>query len=761
MRVRFILKMGMILSSFNPLIAQPAVYTGRIDGRVADAETQAPLAGANVSVPNTSMGAASDEDGRFIIFNVPVGNYSVRFDYIGYEPVIKTDVIVRSQRTTNVNAELQMQAVETEAVTVTAGYFPPDEDEPVSAIRFSSEEIRRAPGSAGDVSRILMSLPSTAMVNDQSNGLIVRGGNPMENTFFIDNIEIPNINHFPDQATSSGPIGLVQVDFIEDVQFFSGGFPVVYGDRLSSVMDITFREGNRNAYDAQLDLNFAGFGGAAEGPLGGKGSWMAAVRRSYLDLLVETVDVGTSVAPRYGDVQGKIALNLSPKHKLTFLGLFGDDHNAPDRETGLENDMIHYGSQNIAERTAGVNWRALWNKRGYSNTSLSMTQQKFDEAWYETSTGLYASRNHSDERAVKFRNVNHFRPAPSAAFDFGAEGKWLHSDFDNQAAATTNALGDSVPEWRLNQTRTAVQAAGFVNTILNPLRKLTVTMGVRGDYFSENREGTLSPRASLSWQVNPLTRITGSAGLFTQALPLLLLSRRAENSRLRNPQSLHLILGVEHLLSPDTRLTVEVYQKTYSRFPVDPDQPALFILDDRHTASGGRLEDTGKALSRGVEILIQKKLARDFYGLASAAFFRSRYRGADRVWRNRRYDNRVILSVEGGYKPDRNWEFSLRWIYAGGAPYTPLDTEASARLHRMVLDGSRIHAERFPAYHSMNVRFDRRFHFSGSNLIFYVSVWNVYNRKNTAMVFWNDAEQKEDVIYQWLMLPIFGLEYEF
>ena len=149
-----------------------------------------------------------------------------------------------------------------------------------------------------------------------------------------------------------------------------------------------------------------------------------------------------------------------------------------------------------------------------------------------------------------------------------------------------------------------------------------------------------------------------------------------------------------------------------------------------------------------------------FRGEVRALYNASRYQAADGLWRNRRYDNRFTASVEGGYKPNRNWEFSLRWLYAGGSPYTPLDIGESRRLHRDVYDEDRINQARYPDYHSMNLRFDKRFYFHSSSLVFYLSVWNVYNRKNLAMYFWNDAEQKQDEIYQWLILPIFGFEYE-
>ncbi|MBD3287279.1 hypothetical protein GF337_00610 [candidate division KSB1 bacterium] len=161
-----------------------------------------------------------------------------------------------------------------------------------------------------------------------------------------------------------------------------------------------------------------------------------------------------------------------------------------------------------------------------------------------------------------------------------------------------------------------------------------------------------------------------------------------------------------------------------------------------------KLTDTGVARFRGVEIMIRKKLARDSYGLASTAYFRSQYKSEDGVCRNRSFDNRMLFSLEGGYKPNYRWEFSMRWIYAGGAPYTPFDNEASKMHHRTVFDEAQINEARYSDYHSMNIRFDRRFHFSGSNLIFYLSVWNVYDRKNIAGYFWNDAERKQDQIYQ-------------
>ncbi|HQG47374.1 MAG TPA: TonB-dependent receptor, partial [bacterium] len=383
-RVTLLLWMMLVI----PAAGQDRIKPGTIQGLVIDQETQTPLIGANIIIKSTPLGGISDTAGRFSIPQVPVGTYVLECRYLGYESQIVTDVIVRPQRQTEITLALKVAALTGGAVTVQAGSFPTEEEHPLSLASFSFEEIRRAPGAGGDISRILQSLPSLAKVNDQSNGLIVRGGSPLENAFYIDHIQVPNINHFPVQGASSGPIGMVQVDFIEEARFHAGGFSAEYGDRLSSVLDISFREGNRQEMDAQLDLSFVGFGSAIEGPLAeGKGSWLFAARRSYLDLVVKSFDVGTSATPWWGDYQGKIVWDLSPNHRLSGLFLLADDHNDPDHQAAVDNKMTYYGKQDLYQGTAGLSWRALWGKRGYSRTVLSGSRSRFRENMFNTNSG--------------------------------------------------------------------------------------------------------------------------------------------------------------------------------------------------------------------------------------------------------------------------------------------------------------------------------------------------------------------------------------
>ena len=648
----YVLTVVLLFMSAAPAAAQQPA-DGRIHGSVADAETGQPLPGANVYLTQGGRGAATDSEGRFRLSGLEAGTYQLRISYIGYETRVVTDIVVRPDRTTELRCILRPTAYEAEAVEITAGYFQAADEGAVSEARFSGEEIRRAPGSAGDVSRIMMVLPSVAKVNDQSNSLIVRGGSPLENAFLVDGIEVPNINHFPSQGASGGPLGMLPVDMIRDVQFTAGGLPLRYGDRLSSAMDITFRDGSRDGVEAQADVNFTGFGGLLEGPIGEKGSWLLSARRSYLDLLVSAIDIGTSVAPWYGDAHAKLVYDITPEHRLSLLALWSDDHNDPDAETAAENDMQYYGRQDVYNATAGLNWRAPWGKDTFTET---------------------------------------------------------------------------VPSW-----------AGI------PLR----------EHFLLSAELRLSQRAVL----------TAAAGVYTQSLPLLFISQNPDHASLSDPRATHLVLGASYLLSADTRLTLEGYRKEYDRFPVDPAAPGLFVIDELSYRYGfftahDRLVAEGSASSRGLELTVQKKLARDFYGLASAGWSTARYTGLDGVERARVYDNRLLFSIEGGYKAAKDWEFSVRWIYAGGAPYTPIDAEASLAARQEVLDASRINALRHPAYHSMNLRVDKRFFFSRSNLTLYVSVWNLYDRRNVAGYIWDDANGRVKTLYQWGLLPIFGVEWE-
>lgn len=741
-----------------------AVPTGSIKGKVIDAQTQMPIPGVSVVLVDTKKGAGTEGDGSFSIAKVPVGSYVVGIRAVGYEPQSRTDVIVRPGRITYVNSELAVSAVAVSDIVVSAGYFSQEDSKPTSSTTFSGEEIRRSPGSAGDVSRIIHALPSIAKVDDQLNSLAVRGGSPSENAFYLDNIEIPNINHYPLQGTSGGPISLVNVDLLDKVDFSAGGFPAKHGDRLSSVMELTFREGNRDEFDGQLDLNMAGVGAVLEGPLsGGRGSWVFSGRRSYLDLLVDAIAIG--VAPKYSDYQGKVVYDLSSKSKLSLLGLVGIDYIDFDSSTSWEDGNQFYGEFSGYEYAYGANWRYLWGGRGYSNTSLSYNATKYKGDVQETKSGRHLFDQNSVEAGINIRNVNHYSAGEQHQWEFGFDAKYLMTDFDYHLYDYVNSFGDTIPELVVDDYTGAPLVGGFVSHVWQLHHKLTTTLGLRYDWFEYNGHSHLSPRFSFNYRFNQQTSLSGAAGVYRQFLPLSLMTQRQQFVDLADPIAYHGILGVSHLLGDDTKLSVETYYKQYDNFPLDPAQPQIFLADElgfaRMVGNFETLKAEGQAWAAGIEATVQKKLVAGVYGLLAGSYSRTRYRGLDGIWRDRLFDNKINFSAEGGYKPNNKWEFSLRWVAAGGRPQTPLDLDRSRAQNVSVRDALRVNEDRIPAYHSLNLRVDRRYNFNKSSLIVFFSIWNAYNRKNVSMYYWNEIERQEDVLYQWSTLPVLGLEFEF
>ncbi len=740
---------------------------GTIKGIVTDRVTGTPLPGAHVIVRGTQRGSATSADGTYAITRLPAGMYVLEFRSVGYERSLATDIVVRPERTTVVDVALLPAPIEGEEVTTTAGYFQTGAVDALSAATFSFEEVRRSPGSAGDVSRIMTALPSVARVNDQRNSLAVRGGSPFENAFYIDNIPVPNINHFATQGATGGALGMLNVDLLGSVTLNAGGFGASWGNRLSSIMEMRLREGSRDGFAAQVNMDMSGFGGVAEGPLGdSSAAWLLSFRHSYLDLLVNAFSVGNTVAPRMMDGQGKVTVDISPNDQLNVLEMFSQDRLFTDHTTAVENEMMYYGDQNNLQNSAGATVRHLWGGAGVSHLTLSHTVMKFTETFRDIASQEILFANRSNEQSMDLRNTNRFTLGRRASLECGVDVRREVSTYDNRFGATTDPLGAPTPEVRVSRELSTTTLGAFASVSVEPVQALTATVGVRVDHFGYSSRTWFAPRLSVMYKVSDLTTISAAAGLYVQSLPHVILSQSVSTSALREPDARHLVLGVGHLLSEDTRLTVEGYWKSSRHLPVDASQPGLFMLDEIFTGStfvGNHavITDAGEARSYGVEVMLQKKLARDFYGLASLSLGRSQYRALDGFWRDRVFDNRVSFCIEGGYKPDEKWDFSLRWVYGGGVPYTPLDVDASRKINAGVLDASRINGERLPAYHSLNARVDRRFNFDRSSLVVYLSAWNVYDRKNVASYFWNKVTASPDTEYQFGMLPILGVEYEF
>ena len=703
----------------------------------------------------------ADGRGRFALPGVPAGVHRLRVSMIGYAAIVRTDVVVRPRRVTDLELELDAEVMDLGETVVVADYFSEAADEPVSGVSFSYEEVRRSPGSAGDISRLLQAMPSVNMNTDTRNDLIVRGGSPAENLVLVDHIEIPNINHFPTQGASGGPIGLLNTDLIEDAAFYAGGFSAAYGDRLSSVTAVDLREGNREEVDGEVQLGMAGAGLLLEGPLpAGRGSWIASGRRSYLDLIVDAI--GTGAVPRYSDLQGKLSWDPSSRHRFSLLGIAG--FNAIDfapGDTSTDEDFIVSETDQIV---AGAGWRWLWSRRGFARTSLAFTWADYGTDVLDGETRDELFLNSSQERAILLRSDVTWSPAGGGEWRGGVTGRREFSDFSLFSASRTNRVNEVTAELRVSRGMTSSKLGAWVAHDRPLPGGVTAGAGVRWGYFDHTGEIGLSPRLSLRWQVGPLTSLSAAWGLYRQSLPSSLLVQHPDNARLDSPRAAHYVLGLRRRLTENTLLTLEGYLKRYRDLPFDPDDPTVSVVDayaDFATPAPGRLVGGGRAESRGVEAMIQKKLVHKLYGTVSYAYGRSRYTDLTGRERDRSFDNRHLASLIIGYRHGETLEYSLRWRFAGGRPYTPFDEAESRRQGTGIVQRERINELRLPPYHRLDLRIDHRQHFERFNLVSFFTVLNAYDRANLYHYFWHSRDKRTGRVYQWSRIPVGGFELEF
>ncbi|MBM3314187.1 hypothetical protein FJY70_06310 [candidate division WOR-3 bacterium] len=419
------------LAALELLRLAEAEPTGSIAGLVYDAVTRSPLAGASVVVVGTELGAAADVGGRFIISEVPVGTYSVEASMIGYTAQVKDLVTVSSAHSSELVFKLAQSRIELTEVSVRAEYFPKVKDAPVSERSFSAEEIKVAPGGVGDIQRVVQAMPAVVSSGDQDNEVIVRGGNPNENLFLVDGVEIPYPNHFGSFFTQGGPINMLNPLLVREVDFVAGAFPARYGGKTSSVMDIALRRGSLRELDGNVDIGMAGLGVVAEFPLPGAGnSFIGSYHKSFLELMAKMgVWGGMSAIPYYDNALAKATFRLSAANELSLLGIWGDDR--VEIEPGADVVDYRYWIRQHTKRVAGgLGLQTLFGETGYGKLLLSGAGTSWDALVAEDSLWLDTLQlNQTSEAVYGGRYDASFRLLPGHETQAGLSASQLPNDF--------------------------------------------------------------------------------------------------------------------------------------------------------------------------------------------------------------------------------------------------------------------------------------------------------------------------------------------
>ena len=742
---------------FVLLVTISFAQNGSIKGRVFDPINNEGVPFANVVIQGTATGAVTDFDGNYAIENLEPGLYNVEASSVGYETKVEYEIQTFNNKPAFVNIELSPASELLEAVEIVASPFSKREEAPVSMRTIGVSEIERNPGGNRDISRVIQSLPGVASPPSFRNDIIIRGGAPNENKFYLDGVEVPNINHFATQGSSGGPVGLINVNFIKEVDFYSAAFPANRGNATSSIFDFTLKDGNPEKIKANITVGSSDYGLTLDGPIGEKTTYIFSIRRSYLQLLFSALKL--PFLPIYNDAQFKVKTKINAKNEISLIGLGALDQF--EINTGV-NDGVD--DPVTLERNQFILGNLVSNDQW--NYTIGAAYKHFSENSFQQ---VVVSRNHLDNRAVKYFNNDESIEA-NKILDYrsqeienkirlehtwrGEGWKWNvgvgyeNALFTNRTynrfvtASGEQLVADFRSELNLNKYSVFTQISkGFIAD------RLKFSLGVRTDVAGyndamENPIDQLSPRLSASYLFAPKWSLNASVGRFFQLPPYTILGYRDNANNLVNKQNGityiqadHAVLGLEYLPFTNTKISIEGFHKVYDNYPfLTRNNVSLANLgsdfgvignDPAVPLSGGR--------AYGLEFLIQQKLTKGFYGILAATLVKSEFEDKNGDLRPSAWDNGQIVTLTAGKKFKGDWEVGARFRYLGASPYTPYDAALSSYRQTWDLRGvalpdyERLNEERTGAVHQLDMRVDKRWFFAKWSLDLYLDIQNVYN----------------------------------
>ncbi len=748
-----------LLSSPLYLYAQES---GVITGEVVEATTQVPIPGATVRVTGTNRGAAADLNGVFRIEGLAVGSYQLEISSIGFRSTLVTDVVVTNARPATVRVELTEQQDTGSTIVIRPDYFRKSREVPTSTQTLSNEEIRRLPGGFEDVVRAVSTLPGVAQVSNGRNDLLVRGGAPSENLYLIDGIESPNINHFGTQGAGGGPLSFVNLDFVRETTFSTGGFGAKYGDKVSSVLQLDLRKGREDRSGGKATISASQFGLNLEGPLTDRGSYIFSARRSYLDLIFRAA--GFSFVPEYWDFFGKVDYRLTDRDQLSALAITAIDRVRffnDDQDDLFDNARILDNSQN--QLIAGLTWKHLF-ENGYVSTTLGRTLIDYEFGQSDTlGVPIFANSSTEDELNLRVDGVVQLGGETKTDLSFGGNAKTIGFSTDLTLTATE-------PNLDLDLEDRFQKAALYASLSREFFTRLRLTIGGRLDWFDAIEE-PLYPaiRGAATLGLTDRLSLSLSGGRYHQSPSSIWLVANEENRKLKAISTDVGVVGIEQILADDFKVSAEGYVKQYSDYPASLSRPYL-VLANTGAGFGGEeegfasfglepLASLGTGQAWGVELYAQKKLSESrWYGVAALSLNNGVFTAIDDVERPSNFDQRVIFNLSGGWKISDLWEAGIKFRLATGRPYTPVDSTGDPTFGYQRTD--LYNSERLGLSHQLDIRVDRRWPLGGADLITYIDIQNVYNRQNPAPPRYNERLGRGEVNESIGILPTIGVSLE-
>lgn len=725
---------------------------GSIEGRVLNATTNEPIEFANIQVVGTSVGTTSDMEGNFIFTNIDPGFVRLAASFIGFETTFSPEIQILGNQITFIDIELTETALSLDEVEVRPSFTLKRIESPVSILTIGVQEIEKSAGVNRDVSKAMQTLPGVGATDPNRNDLIVRGGGPSENLFYLDGIEIPVINHFATQGSSGGVVGVVNPDFVREISFYTGAFPANRPNTLSSVMEIRQKDGSRDRVHSKISIGASDAALTVDGPAGAASSFIVSARQSYLQLLFKAI--GLPFLPTYNDFQVKFKHAVDAKNELTFIGIGAIDNmtlNTGLQETGTEAQRYLLG------------YLPVYNQWNYAT---GIVYKHFGTGYYDT---WVLSRNMLRNKNYKYRDNDEDKPKTLDYLSDETENKLRFERLYSELPVKLMLGGGVEYANYANSTSMLTFRDGAVRSIdydtrlglfgyqafaqvsdeyLKHRLKLSLGISAAGNNFNSNMGNPLnqfSPRLSASYLLADKWDINANFGRYAMQPAYTSLGFKDANGDFVNRnegvkyiKSNQAIVGLEFRPKSNMRMTLEGFYKGYHDYPLSVYEGISLASKGAEYGQVGdeEIRSAGKGRAYGFELFSRIVDWNRLNITTTYTFFRSEFTDMEGIYRPSSWDTRHMLNLISSYSLPGNWNLSARWRFVGGAPYTPVDMELSTNkaawnvTNRAYIDYDSFNSLRLSNSHQLDIRIDKEIYFKKWTLNIYADVQNAYNFKS-------------------------------
>ncbi len=784
-----------------------------VRGVVTDSESRMPIIGAAVVVLGSDplIGSTTDLDGKFNLPKVDVGRVDIQVTYLGYEPRTLSGLQLESGKELVLNIELVEQVIKQEEVVVTANRRKEEvlnTMTTVSARVFSTEEATRYAGTRNDVSRMATNFAGVRGANDATNDIVIRGNSPTGLLWRLEDIDIPNPNHFGNLGSTGGPVSMLNSNVLSNSDFLTGAFPSEYGNGISGVFDLNMRHGNNEKHEFLGQIGFNGVELGAEGPFSKKSgaSYLINFRYSTLELFqLGGVDFGTGDAiPKYSDLSFKVRIptkNAGIFESFGMGGISSIEFLASQSEDNSTN-FYSQGGVDVYNRTKtgviGFSHTYLFKNASYLKTTIAastlLKQDVIDSVDLSRNPFEWYKQNFQDHR---------FQMSTYYKIKFNAQH---NLKVGNRTTVYYSILKDSafIPSWNDYETLTDFDG---VTALIQPYAQWqwrwndawTMNTGLHGQVLTLNGTWAVEPRWGLQWKANPRHRLSLAYGLHSQMIALdnyflvmedSLGNRETPNRNLDFVRSHHVVLGYDWSLPFDMRIKMEAYYQYIYDAVIGADINSYSSLNVGSFTQEGpdNLVNGGTGTNYGLELTFEKFLTKGYYWLLTASLYDSKYTASDGIVRNTVFNGNYVVNVLGGYelqlkrknpkerlpKPTfseqklKRWnrkqevrkatqhslKFDVRFTVAGGARYTPIDVDASALARRAVYIDTSAYSQQFEPYYRLDLGLTYRMSRPKVTQEFQASCQNVTDKANPLYNQYNPDNNRLENVYQLGIYPL-------